>query len=82
MHSRLDVFVEPSDGLEESLLLCKLSGALSDVGADSEAMLDVGEEVDLVRDAHLLKDVFGLATLGSGEDVVGLWKERRRGNLG
>lgn len=36
-------------------------------------MLDVGEEVHLIRDRQLEEDFFGLVALWGGEDVVGFY---------
>jgi hypothetical protein len=71
--SMLKVLVEPSDGLKERLLLRKLRWLLREICTHSKSMFDIGEEVHLVWYVHLLEDVFRLATLLGGEDVVSLY---------
>lgn len=65
------MLVEPRDRLQERLLFGELGGLLGQIASHCEAVLDVGEEVDLVGDGHLLEDFFGFVALGGGEDLVG-----------
>ena len=72
LHLRtLQVLIEPSNSLKESLFLGKLLLLLRNVAADSEAVLDVGEEVELVGHVVLEEDVLRLAAFFGGEDWVG-----------
>jgi len=64
--------VEPSDGLEEGLLLGELGDLLAEVAPDGETVLDAREQVDLVGLAGGLEDLLRLVALLDGEDGVGL----------
>lgn len=68
----LQVLLEPSDSLREGLLTRKLLGLLAEIGAHSEAVNDLGVQVDLVRKTLLLEDLLGLVALLGGEDGIGL----------
>ena len=67
----LQVLLKPSHGLQERLLLRKLRRLLGNITADSKSVLDVGEEVKLIGNVHLLEDVLSLAALGGREYVIG-----------
>ena len=64
--------VEPSDSLEEGLLLGELGDLLAEVAPDGETVLDAREQVDLVGLAGGLEDLLRLVALLDGEDGVGL----------
>lgn len=68
----LEELVEPSNGLQESGLLGELDGSLGGIRTNSEAVLDVAVKGDLVWDGHILEDVFRLAALLRGEDLISL----------
>lgn len=66
------MLVKPSDGLAESLLLSPLLLGVLQIAANSEAMANTAEQVDLPRLGSLDKNILGLmAKLGS-EDRVDL----------
>ena len=70
--ANLQVLVKPSDGLAESLLLSPLLLGVLQIAANSEAMANTAEQVDLPRLGSLDKNILGLmAKLGS-EDRVDL----------
>lgn len=66
------VLVEPDDSLSEGLLLGKLDDPVVRVAPHREAVLDAGEQVDLVRQPGLLEDHLGPVALLRGEDGVRL----------
>lgn len=59
--------------LQERRLLGIFGTFVAHVCPNSEAVDDVGVECDLVRDGHILKKVFGFASLGGREDLIRLW---------
>lgn len=69
----LEEFIEPSDGLDKSTLLGELHRLLGCVGTNSEAVLNIAVERDLVWDGHALEDVFSLPSLLRWENLVGFW---------
>lgn len=68
MHIFLQVLVEPSNGLNESLLLSPLLNLDVQITADSEAVGHTAEEVDLPGVAGLDEGVFGFVAELGGED--------------
>jgi hypothetical protein len=66
----LDKLVEPEHCLQERLLLRKSPALVRHIALDTEAMLYVRVKTHLIRDAHLLEDVFCLAPLLSREDLI------------
>jgi hypothetical protein len=66
------VLIEPSHGLQKSLLLGKPLRLDSQVATHSESVLDLREQVDLVGMAGLLEDLLGPVALLVREDGVGL----------
>lgn len=71
MHIFLQVLVEPSNGLNESLLLSPLLNLDVQVTADSEAVGHAAEQVDLPGVAGFDEGVFGFVAELGGEDGVG-----------
>lgn len=61
---------EPSDSLNEGLLLGELVLGLAQIGADGETVNDTAEQVDLPRLAGLDKGALGLVAQLRGEDLV------------
>jgi hypothetical protein len=66
------MLIEPDNSLSEGLLLGKLDDPVVRVAPDREAVLDAGEQVDLVRQPGLLEDHLGPVALFRGEDGVRL----------
>ena len=71
--SPFQILIEPRHGLDEGLLLCEFLPLLGEVAAYCEAVLDIGEEVDLIGDGVFFEDLFGFVAFGGGEDLVGFW---------
>lgn len=69
VHSQ--VLLEPRNGLGESLLLRILDLDLVQITADSEAVFDAAEQIDLPGLTDLDEDSLGFVTQLGGEDVVG-----------
>ena len=69
---RLQVLVEPHNGLAEGLLLRPLLLRVAQVGADGEAVRNTAEQVDLPGLAGLDQSVLGLVAELGGEDLVDL----------
>lgn len=63
---------EPLNGLQKGVLLGVLDFAVLGVSSHGETVLDARVQVDLVRHFELFQDIFGLATLLGGENLVGL----------
>lgn len=64
---------EPSDSLNEGLLLGELVLGLAQIGADGETVNDTAEQVDLPRLAGLDKGALGLVAQLRGEDLVSFY---------
>ena len=56
--------------MEESLLFGELDGLLGEISTDSEAMLDMRVQIDLVGDVDLDEDFLGLVALLGREDLI------------
>lgn len=67
----LQVLVEPSNSLNESLLLSPLLNLNVQVAPDGEAVRHTAEQVDLPGVAGLDEGVLGLVAELGGEDGVG-----------
>lgn len=72
-HSRLNKPVKPMYCLLESLFLRPPLPLLFQVTTNGEAMRNVRKEIDLPWDIHTEQDIFGLASLLSRENVIGLY---------
>lgn len=55
------------------MLFRKLRWLFRQIRAHRKTVFDIGEQVKLVRNLHLLKDILRLATLFSGEDGVSFY---------
>ena len=67
----LDKLIEPRHRLKERLFLGPFLPPLREIAANGKAVLDVREEVQLIRDRELEQDIFCFTALGCGEDSVG-----------
>lgn len=72
-HLLLDEAVEPVYSLEEGLLLRPSNALVLQISTNGEAVLNIGEEVDLPRDVHFEQNIFRLSSLLRREDCIGFW---------
>lgn len=68
--SLLQVLIKPSHSLAKRLLFGKPLPRLRQVAAHREPMLHIGEQVNLVRNVHLIQDLLALMAFGSCKDKV------------
>jgi hypothetical protein len=71
----LEVVVKPSNSLIESLLLSKFLTRLRKIAANSEAMLHLRKQIDLMRNLQLIQDLLTFMALGCNEDKIPNYKK-------
>lgn len=70
LHLLLDILVKPGDRLDKGLLLGVLLARLGEVASHGEAVLNVGEHVNLVGQIKLVENLLTLVALLGCEDKV------------
>ena len=69
-HLLLQILIEPLHRLIKRLLLSKLNRLLTQIRLDRKPMLDMREEINLIRHADFLEYLFGLVSLFGRKDTV------------